>query len=316
MMCYITQNIDKTCFFLYNTAMEQINKTKLDGFVGEKMIVMPKEIISKYVNNVFVNRLYITDVGYFPEAKGHHINRPNGVEEFIFFYCISGKGVVNIREHSFSLHKNTAICIPKKAAHSYYTFDDDPWTILWAHFDGTDTAFYPLSQTDVIHFRSEYSSNRMLFLFNQLFRVIESNYSTGNFIYISQTLQMILSETYYKDELSSDQNQNNNYLNAIIKYFYANLSKNLTLEDISDEFNLSKSYLNALFKKNTNTSPINYLISIKMKEACKLLRSTTYSIKIIAAELGYFDPYYFSHLFKKVVGISPSKYKSSDMIFF
>ena len=127
---------------------------------------------------------------------------------------------------------------------------------------------------------------------------------------------MILSETYFKDELSSDQNEHDNYLNAIMKFFHTNLSKNLTLEDICDEFGLSKSYLNALFKKNTNTSPINYFTSMKMKEACKLLRSTTYSIKMIAAELGYFDPYHFSHLFKKVVGVSPSEYRSSDMIFF
>lgn len=290
--------------------------TKFDGFVGEKMLVLPKEIVAKHSGNVFVRRLYLTDVGYFPDAKGHYIDRPNGVDEYIFFYCISGQGVVKIDERTFTLSKNTAVCIPKKAAHSYYASDDDPWTILWVHFDGSDAQLYPLDKPKEIRFGSKYSSNRMLFLFNQLFRVLESSYSTGNFIYISHTLQMILSETYFKDELSSDRSESNNYLNAIIKYFNAHLSQSVTLKDLSEEFGISKSYLNSLFKKNTNTSPIGYFISMKMKEACKLLRSPNYSVKRIAAELGYFDPYYFSHLFKKVVGVSPSEYRSSDMIFF
>ncbi len=77
------------------------------------------------------------------------------------------------------------------------------------------------------------------------------------------------------------------------------------------EFNLSKSYLNAIFKKNTNTSLINYFIDMKMKEACKLLCSTTYTVKIIAADLGY-----FSYLFKKTVGVSPTEYRSSNKIFY
>lgn len=54
---------------------------------------------------------------------------------------------------------------------------------------------------------------------------------------------------------------------------------------------------------------------MKMKEACKMLRSTNFTIKIIAANLGYLDPYYFSFLFKKVVGVSPTEYRTSNMIF-
>ena len=295
--------------------MDIISNTKAEGFVGERMTIIPKEILSKYHENVFVKRLYLTDVGFFPDAKGHYVSRPQGVEEYIFFYCITGKGVVKINDQPFTLSKNTALCIPKRCPHSYYSSDEEPWTILWVHFNGTDVNFYPLENVNPIVFRSAYSSNRMLFLFNQLFRVIDSSYTAGNFIYMSQTLQMILSETYYKDELSSDQNQHNAYLNAIIKYFNTNISKNFTLQDLCDEFKLSKSYLNLLFKKNTNTSPINYFISMKMKEACKMLRSTNFTIKIIAANLGYLDPYYFSFLFKNVVGVSPTEYRTSNMIF-
>ena len=295
---------------------ENENLPKLEGFIGERMTVFSKETINKYIDNVFVKRLYPTDVGYLPDAKRHFINRPKGIDEYIYFYCVSGKGTVVIDEKSFILSSRMAICIPSHSAHSYFSSPDDPWSILWVHFSGTDTDFLPLKYVKPTMFRSPYSSNRMLFLFNQLFDTAESQPSTENFIYMSHTLQMIFSETYYKNELDNNLNQHNDYLNAVIKYLYANISRNLTLQELCDEFNLSKSYLNTLFKKKMHTTPINYFITIKMKEACRMLRATNDTIKIIAANFGYYDPYYFSYFFKKVVGISPSEYRNSNMIFF
>ena len=49
--------------------MDIISNTKAEGFVGERMTIIPKEILSKYHENVFVKRLYLTDVGFFPTPK-------------------------------------------------------------------------------------------------------------------------------------------------------------------------------------------------------------------------------------------------------
>lgn len=57
---------------------------------------------------------------------------------------------------------------------------------------------------------------------------------------------------------------------------------------------------------------MDFYISLKMKEACKLLRSTNLYIYEVAQQLGYQDQYYFSRIFKKVVGISPKEYKNSE----
>ena len=90
----------------------------------------------------------------------------------------------------------------------------------------------------------------MQFLSELLFRVLESNYTLGNFIYISQVLEMILSETYYREK------------------------HNATLEQVVDEFEMSKSYLNAIFQKYTQHAPMDFFISLKMKRACQLLRAS------------------------------------------
>ena len=95
---------------------------------------------------------------------------------------------------------------------------------------------------------------------------------------------------------------------------YRHLDRNLKLEDLEEELELSKSYINASFKKYSGRAPIDFFINLKMQEACKLLKSTDLYIVEISQKLGYDDPYYFSRIFKKVMGVSPKEYRNGDYI--
>ena len=64
---------------------------KRDGFRGERMIVLPTEAFSDYVRHPLVRRLYLTDVGFFPSAAHHYRERREGIEEYIFLYCMDGE---------------------------------------------------------------------------------------------------------------------------------------------------------------------------------------------------------------------------------
>lgn len=143
------------------------------------------------------------------------------------------------------------------------------------------------------------------------FKVLDGNYTLGNFIYISQALSLILAEIYEREKRDSTQEQNRHVTN-VVRYMYRHIYENLTLESLSREFELSRSYLNAIFQKYTRHSPMDFFINLKMKEACKMLRSSEMYIYEIAQKLGYSDQYYFSRIFKKVVGMSPKEYKNSD----
>lgn len=151
-------------------------------------------------------------------------------------------------------------------------------------------------------------------LFNLLFRVLERNYTIGNFIYISQVLSLILSEIYFREKVDESSVQDR-HVTMVIRYMYQHLRENLTLEEISEEVQLSKSYLNAVFKAQTGKCPVEFFIHLKMQEACKLLKSTDYYIYEVSSELGYTDQYYFSRIFKKVVGVSPKDYKNGDYFY-
>ena len=90
---------------------------------------------------------------------------------------------------------------------------------------------------------------------------------------------------------------NNKYTNSL-----------LSLEDVAKELGYSVSYVSLILKRN-NTTFTKYLTDVRMEKAKALLLDTDMKLLSIANEVGYDDPYYFSHCFKKNTGISPQEYR-------
>jgi AraC-like DNA-binding protein len=72
---------------------------------------------------------------------------------------------------------------------------------------------------------------------------------------------------------------------------------------------LSESHFSRVFKAQTGHAPLDYFILLKMQHASALLAVTDLHVKEVAAAVGYSDPYYFSRLFKQVIGVSPRDYR-------
>jgi YesN/AraC family two-component response regulator len=83
---------------------------------------------------------------------------------------------------------------------------------------------------------------------------------------------------------------------------------------IAGHFCYSSSYFTTLFKQKTGRSPLEYFIRLKIQYTCQLLDQSTLKIKEIASRVGYDDPYYFSRIFKKMMGTSPNEYRQKSNI--
>ena len=90
-----------------------------------------------------------------------------------------------------------------------------------------------------------------------------------------------------------------------------NLENKLTLKELASHFGYSESYMYRLFFKETDYAPMNYFLHMKIDRACQLLLHTNMKINQVALKLGFDDPYYFSRIFKKIVGTSPKDYRHS-----
>lgn len=98
----------------------------------------------------------------------------------------------------------------------------------------------------------------------------------------------------------------------VVDYFNRHFSEKISLDQIARNMYLSPFYISRLFKNELGDTPINYLISLRMKEAEQLLLAQPdASIQDIAKSVGYEDAYHFSKVFKKHFGVSPSNFRKS-----
>ncbi len=87
---------------------------------------------------------------------------------------------------------------------------------------------------------------------------------------------------------------------------------NLTIEDVANELSYSVSYISVILKRN-NTTFTRLVTDMRMKKAFTLLADKNNRVITIARDVGYTDPYYFSHCFKKYTGLSPDEYRKTKL---
>lgn len=147
-------------------------------------------------------------------------------------------------------------------------------------------------------------------LFDSIFDALSRGSVISNIIYASYSLSYFLATALYIPYNRYDlKNKNIMYVESSIEFMNNNLDKKLTLNDLTSYNNLSKTQLTDIFKENTGYSPIDFFIRLKMQKACYYLDFTDMTISEIAEKIGYNDQYYFSRLFKKIMGRSPSDYR-------
>lgn len=129
----------------------------------------------------------------------------------------------------------------------------------------------------------------------------------------SGALQKWLNDTslFFHEELLDARNQSTrSFVSKAKEYVHNNYTdEELSLDRVCQELGVSNSYFSTIFKKKTGNSFIGYLTDYRMSEASRLLIETNDKSYIIARKVGYIDPNYFSYVFKRRFGVSPSRYR-------
>lgn len=94
-----------------------------------------------------------------------------------------------------------------------------------------------------------------------------------------------------------------------MRYFQEHYNEAIVIEDYAQTRGMSVSWFLRNFKHTTNTSPMQYIVNLRITNAVSLLEGTDYNVTEIGAIVGYDNPLYFSRIFKKQKGVSPSDYR-------
>ena len=99
--------------------MEQPAKRrdKHEGFPGERLVVVPRPVVSVAVRQPLLKHLLPTDAGFYPRALGHKCTRERGCTEAVFIYCARGNGWCEMAGHRYDVAEDQLLVIPAGTPH-------------------------------------------------------------------------------------------------------------------------------------------------------------------------------------------------------
>lgn len=233
---------------------------------------------------------------------------------YILHAVLSGRGYYKINDNDYAIKSGDIFLIPPAAKISYRPDPSDPWKYLWLECNG--------AECKTVFDKIELTAESPIFApknFSQLTEVLadmleESTAATGGLSlncvsHMFKIFSLIADERITKDEKSGIRSETP-LMNAL-EYIERNYCDcTLSVTTLADAVGFSVPYLSRLFKAHIGMSPSKYIIELRMRKACTMLDSNSFSISEIASATGYNSPFYFSNEFKRHVGISPSRYQS------
>ena len=275
-------------------------------------LVIPLFLLQKLKKHPLTQGIYPVSLGKSTHKKNLHIQHQSK-HHHCLIYCQSGQGIIDHKNKKRTVNRGDLVIGTPHQVFSFISSQDKPTTLFWINFSGKladDFAERLLMKMDEGLAHVGILSN-IINDFDNLLALGSRGYTATNVIHAVHVLQQALSFLALQLRLTAF-NQNTAFdIEAIETLMRNNLHQDLSLDTLAHYSELSKFHFAKKFKELTDTAPIQHFINMKMQHACFKLDNTEHTIKQIADSLGYSDPYYFSRLFKKTIGMSPKQYRDS-----
>ncbi len=226
-----------------------------------------------------------------------------------FYYFLEGEGTLIIEGDEFHPVPGELFLIPADTRHTYFHNPEKPVYKYWCHFDLSLNEGQKLiySKKGV---RCKLPRENLEPIFQKLIQA-ESLQSPLDALFEKTALLELFSEFMRNVDYMSILPVSTDHLtDCINNYILRNISSNITLGELAETVYLHPNYFTQYFKKRFGVSPIEYVNTLRLEKAARFLTDhPEKSIKEVAMEFGFRDYRYFSRLFRKRYGITPTAYK-------
>lgn len=245
--------------------------------------------------------------GYtYPDTTYHHSSIDT--EIYRLEYVISGKGIINTKNYSFTVEGGDTYLLHQGDTHNYYSDSKDPMHKIWINVYGVlaheIVKIYKLS--DVVVFKQTNSFDSI----KKMHDLCSENLDIDELQIKSAALFLEIIAF-----LSKQHQMNNSKLDALDNarlYIDSHITENISISKLAKISKLSEIYFARIFKQRYDITPHQYILKNKLRLAKTLLRSTNKSIEEISDMLSLSNPVHLNKIFKKYVGITPSQYRKEN----
>ena len=259
--------------------------------------------------------LRINNCGYYrvhttPVIETPH---PEGRNDYQLLYIAAGKGEFYFKgsKEPTIVTKGNMILFRPGEPQVYYYYAVDKTEVYWVHFTGWKVEEYleryELSKHENVFYTGV--SPDYPWIYNQMIRELQLqrvNYEDMISLYMHH---IFITINRYIKEGKENKNDTINDIERAAHYFKDNFTKPISVEQYALEHLMSVNWFIHSFKSVMKMSPMQYIISLRISTAKGLLEKSTKNIAEISNEIGYDNPLYFSRLFKKCTGLTPTEYR-------
>jgi AraC-like DNA-binding protein len=299
-----------------STATKSIIHTVI---IDDIRLLIPVFLLQKLQVHPLTSSLYPVSLGKHSESA-YQIHK-NSSDHHSLLYCQSTTGILDYKNRTREVKSGDLVIMPANTSFKFSTVQKDGKSdiknksgkIYWLNFKGdlannfTERLLMKMDD-GLAHVGNV---DEVIQDFDNLLALGRRGYTATNVIHAVHVLQQTLSFLALQLRLTDFNNSSKFDIDAVERLMRNNLHQELSLDTLAHYSELSKFHFSKKFKELTDTSPIQHFINMKIQRACFDLDNSTNTIKEISESLGYGDPYYFSRLFKKSIGMSPKQYRDS-----
>jgi AraC-like DNA-binding protein len=257
--------------------------------------------------------ILVTAVGYYRVHTSPVIKttRPDGRGDYQLIYIGAGKLHLYENGQERIISKGNMLLFRPGQQQFYNLYAADKPETYWVHFTGSEVEalldYYGMPKDKSVFFTG--TSPDYQWLFRQMIQELQlfrANYDDLLNINLRHVFLMI--SRFLKERTKHDSDTLNEVERAA-HFFNENYNRNISIKKYASEHHISECWFNRTFKQVIKLTPMQYIIQIRITNAINLLESTRFNIIQIANAVGYDDAYYFSRLFRKHTGVSPTEYR-------
>ncbi|MDQ0972518.1 AraC-like DNA-binding protein [Neobacillus niacini] len=235
------------------------------------------------------------------------------VGTFVFQYTLSGSGMLEIPDKSYTVKAGEAFIVEIPSDHRYYfPKDSDGWEFMFITLVGREAAdCWRLMKEQNGPVLKVPPDSKLIQLLLKIYQDTYDQKITDTYYASAKAYEFIMECYRFIRNIDKATNGFSLQITKALSFIQTHYHEPITLDEIAAVSGFSRYYFIKQFHHQLNMTPVQYLTKIRIQKAAELLRSSTSSVTDIAAQVGYANANYFNKVFRKTVGVSAGTFRNS-----